>query len=50
MSKAECGVIGLCPLLTEDSEIVDCDECEKIEAYLREKEPWMFEWKDGDGE
>lgn len=51
MSRAECGIIGLCPVLTKDSNIKNCDECEKsveeIETFLREKEPFMFEWDDG---
>ena len=31
MSRAECGIIGLCPMLTKDSKIKNCDECENIE-------------------
>jgi hypothetical protein len=41
MSRAECGIIGLCPVLTKDSNIKNCDECEKrveeINAFLRER-------------
>lgn len=31
MSRPECGIIGLCPMLKKDSKIKDCDECEKTQ-------------------
>ena len=35
MSRKECGIIGLCPMLTKDSKITDCDECEAV-AFAKE--------------
>ena len=31
MSRKECGVIGLCPMLTNGSKITDCDDCQSID-------------------
>ena len=31
MSRKECGVSGLCPMLTKDSKIKDCDDCQSID-------------------
>ena len=55
MSRAECGIIGLCPMLTKDSRIKNCDECEAVE-FAKEfmsdavhETAKMFR-KDGDGD